>query len=86
MASALYEIAVRGPVGAGVVAALEGFEVVATDAGGTTLRGRVVDQAGLHGVLNRISGFGLELTRVAPVARHPDGEGVDFDPPEDGPS
>jgi hypothetical protein len=85
VASALYEVTVRGSVGAAVVAALEGFEVVATDAGGTTLRGRVVDQAGLHGVLNRISGFGLELTLVAPVATHPDREGVDFDPPEHGP-
>jgi hypothetical protein len=85
VASALYEIAVRGSVGSSVLAALEGFEVVARNADGTTLRGRVVDQAGLHGVLNRISGFGLELTRVAPVAGHPEGEGVDFDPPQEGP-
>lgn len=85
MASALYEVTVRGSVGAGVVAALDGFEVVSRNAGGTTLRGRVVDQAALQGLLNRISGFGLELTRVTPVARHPDGDGVDFDPPEGGP-
>jgi hypothetical protein len=68
VASALYEIGVKGPVGASVVAALDGFEVVAGDEGGTTFRGRIVDQAGLHGVLNRISGFGLELTHVRPVA------------------
>jgi hypothetical protein len=86
VASALYEVTVRGSVGAGVVAALDGFEVVARNAGDTTLRGRVVDQAGLQGLLNRISGFGLELTRVAPVARHPEEDGVDFDPPEDGPA
>ena len=67
MASALYEIAVRGRIEAGAVDALEGFEVVACDERGTTLRGRVVDQSGLHGVLNRISSLGLELTRVVPV-------------------
>jgi hypothetical protein len=67
MTSTLYEITVRGPVGATIVAALEGFEVVAADEAETTFRGRVIDQSGLHGVLNRISGFGLELVRVAPV-------------------
>jgi hypothetical protein len=83
VASALYEIGVRGRVGASVVAALEGFVVVATDDGGTTLRGRVVDQSGLHGVLNRISGFGLELTRVVPVLEDSDGDAAQVEPPED---
>jgi hypothetical protein len=82
--SALYEIAVRGPVGASVVAALEGFEVVANDEQGTTLRGRVVDQSGLHGVLNRISGFGLELTRVIPVGEDDMRAGADGEPSEGG--
>ena len=86
MANALYEIGVRGPVGSSVVAALEGFVVVATHDAGTTLRGRVVDQSGLHGVLNRISGFGLELTRVVPV-REDAGEGTpDLEPPEEDPA
>jgi hypothetical protein len=79
--SALYEIAVRGTVGASIVAALEGFEVVASDEQGTTLRGRVVDQAALHGVLNRISGFGLELTRVAPVVEDGGADGAEAEPP-----
>jgi hypothetical protein len=65
--SSLYEIEVRGPVGVTVLASLEGFEVVSKGAGCTTLRGRVIDQSALHGVLNRISGFGLELTSVTPV-------------------
>ena len=67
MPSALYEIEVRGSVGTTVVAALEGFEVVSTAAGCTRLRGRVVDQSALHGLLNQISGLGLELTAVTPV-------------------
>jgi hypothetical protein len=67
VASALYDIEVQGPVGVTVVAALEGFEVVSTTGGCTRLRGRVVDQSALHGVLNQISGLGLELTGVTPV-------------------
>ena len=67
MPSALYEIEVRGSVGTTAVAALEGFEVVSTAAGCTRLRGRVVDQSALHGLLNQISGLGLELTAVTPV-------------------
>jgi hypothetical protein len=65
--SALYEIEVRGVVGATTAAALEGFEVVSTAGGSTRLRGRVVDQSALYGVLNQISGLGLELTGVTPV-------------------
>jgi hypothetical protein len=65
--SGLYEIEVRGPVGDTVLAALEGFELVAATSTGTTLRGRLVDQSALHGALNRIAGFGLELTSVTPV-------------------
>jgi len=65
--SALYEIEVRGSVGTTAVAALEGFEVVSTAEGCTRLRGRVVDQSALHGVLHKISGLGLELTGVTPV-------------------
>jgi hypothetical protein len=65
--SALYEIEVRSPVGVTALAALEGFEVVSTAGGCTRLRGRVVDQSALHGVLNQISGLGLELTGVTPV-------------------
>jgi hypothetical protein len=84
VANTLYEIAVRGPVGASIVAALEDFEVVATDDRVTTLRGRVVDQSGLHGVLNRISGFDLELTRVAPVAADNGEASGDVEPPEEG--
>jgi hypothetical protein len=65
--SALYEIEVRGHVGPTAVAALEGFEVVFEDRGCTSLRGRVVDQSALHGVLNQIAALGLELTAVLPV-------------------
>ena len=31
---------------------------------GTILRGTVVDQAALHGVINRLQGLGLELVEV----------------------
>jgi len=65
-----YEITVRGRIGPALVDAFEGMTVtaVATD---TLLRGRIVDQAALHGVLELIESLGLELLgvrRVDPVA------------------
>ena len=67
MPSSLYEIEVHGTIGATALVALEGFDVVSTGGGCTTLRGRVVDQSALHGVLNQVSRLGLELTAVTPV-------------------
>jgi hypothetical protein len=63
----VYEIVVKGRVQGTLSRALEGFEVVSTAGGCTRLRGRVVDQSALHGVLNQISGLGLELTGVTRV-------------------
>ena len=38
----------------------------------TTLRGPVVDQAALHGVINRLQNLGLELVEVRRTCRHRD--------------
>jgi hypothetical protein len=67
MTSVRYEIVVEGPVGTGVVQALEGFEVAWSRGGFTLLRGWIVDQSRLHAVLDRIAGFGLDVTSVMPV-------------------
>jgi hypothetical protein len=67
MSKVLYEIVIRGRVGESVITDLAGFRVIKVCGGETTLRGWIVDQSGLHGVLDRLSGFGLELTSVAPV-------------------
>jgi hypothetical protein len=67
MASVQYEIVVEGPVGTSVVQALDGFEVAWSRDGFTLLRGWVIDQSRLHAVLDRIAGFGLEVTSLMPV-------------------
>ena len=64
MTSSCYEIVVRGRLGAGLTHAFEGFEVVSAGADGTRLRGWVVDQAALQGILTRMHDVSLELLEV----------------------
>jgi hypothetical protein len=55
-----YEITVRGTGGPGLAAAFEEMDV--TSFGGhTVLRGDLVDQAALRGLLDSVSAIGLEL-------------------------
>ena len=63
MREATYVIRVRGRVSH---AALERLEGLQSGPGGveTVLRGRVRDQAELHGLLDRIKTLGLELVEV----------------------
>jgi hypothetical protein len=58
-----YEVRFRGEAGATVCAAFPEFEITAAD-GATVLRGRLPDQAALHGTLDRVLNLGLELTDV----------------------
>jgi hypothetical protein len=58
-----YEIRVTGLVPADVLVEIEDVRV-AIQPVGTILRGAVVDQAALHGVINRLQGLGLELVEV----------------------
>lgn len=62
-----YEIVINGAGGEGLAMVLDGFELVSRSRGRTTLRGWVVDQSGLHGVLDRIAASGHEIISVAPV-------------------
>jgi hypothetical protein len=61
--TARYEIHIRGRVGDELAAA---FEPLATEVHPveTVLYGEIVDQAALHGVLDRVQSFGLELIEV----------------------
>jgi hypothetical protein len=70
VAAALYEIRVRGSLGASVVQTFAGFEAK-TEAGETVLRGSIRDQDELHAVLEQIDGFGLELVEVRRVEPPP---------------
>lgn len=67
-----YEIRVEGIVPAEVLEEIEGVHVT-TQPVGTILRGTVVDQAALHGVINRLQSLGLELVEVRRLTRGPAG-------------
>jgi hypothetical protein len=58
-----YEIRVRGRVSEATLSTFEGMDadVAQTE---TVLHGPVVDQANLHGLLDRIQALGLELIEV----------------------
>jgi len=58
-----YEIRVLGLVPDDVLEEIENVRATIQPVG-TILRGTVVDQAALHGVLNRLQGLGLELVEV----------------------
>jgi hypothetical protein len=62
----MYEFVVAGELTESLEASLGGLTVVRC-AWTTTLRGKVRDQADLHGVLDRISALGLTLLEVRAV-------------------
>ena len=66
MQSTRYEITVRGRLGATVAAAFDGL-TARSSAAETVLSGEI-DQAALHGALDRIESLGLELLGVRRVA------------------
>lgn len=64
--SAIYEIRVRGRVTDWLLAELTDLDATVV-AGDTLLHGPLVDQAALHGLLDRIQALGLELVEVRRV-------------------
>jgi len=58
-----YAITFKGEAGTTVRAAFEDLDI-STEAGFTTLRGKLPDQAALHGVIDRMRALGLELIDV----------------------
>jgi hypothetical protein len=75
-----YEVRIDGRLGPRWSAWLDGMDIAREADGTTVLRGTVVDQAALHGLLSRLRDIGLPLisvTRVEPApppetADHPD--------------
>ncbi len=65
-----YEIRVRGHLGARWAAWFDGLALANEDDGTTVISGPVVDQAALHGLLQKLRDLGitlLSLTRTTPV-------------------
>jgi hypothetical protein len=63
--TASYEIHVKGRMSAQLISVFEGMDAtVQSETVETVLRGPVLDQAALHGLLDRIQALGLELIEV----------------------
>jgi hypothetical protein len=60
-----YEVIVRGRFGPAVAGAFDGL--TATTANSSTVLRGAIDQAALHGVLERIDALGLELLDIRPT-------------------
>lgn len=64
-----YEIRVSGQLGARWAAWFDGMTLTNEDSGTTVIRGPVVDQAALHGQLQKLRDLGVDLlclTRLGP--------------------
>lgn len=59
-----YEIRVQGRLDDRWSAWLDGFDLTRADDGTTVLRGPVIDQAALHGLLHKLRDIGLPLLAV----------------------
>jgi hypothetical protein len=64
-----YEIRLRGHLDQQWAEWLDGLQISHAVDGTTLLRGRVADQAALHGLLHKLRDVGLPLVSVAQVDR-----------------
>lgn len=62
-----YEIRVEGHLGTRWAAWFDGLDVTTEDDGTTVLRGSIVDQAALHGLLQKLRDVGIPLISLTPV-------------------
>jgi len=67
----LYEIRLKGHLDDKWADWFEGLTITRADNGETLLRGQVVDQAALHGLLRQVRDLGLPLLSVIQVERKP---------------
>jgi hypothetical protein len=62
-----YAIRVQGRLGPRWSAWFDGLDISSTDDGTTTIRGPVLDQAALHGLLQKVRDVGLPILSVTRV-------------------
>ncbi len=70
---AIYQIRLKGQLGAEWEGWFEGLAVSLEEDGTTLLTGQVADQAALHGLLRKVRDLGMPLISVGPLEPH-DGE------------
>jgi hypothetical protein len=75
-----YELRVRGLLGSRWAAWFDGLSLSTQDDGLTVLRGPVVDQAALHGLLQKLRDVGLPLVSVNELP--PDSHSTDAPAPD----
>ena len=63
----IYQIRIKGQLGAEWTDWFGGLTVTLDDNGETLLTGPVVDQAALHGLLKKVRDLGMPLISVGPV-------------------
>lgn len=63
-----YAIRVKGHLDTRWTAWFDGLTLIADPDGSTLIQGSIVDQAALHGVLQKVRDLGLTLISVTPVA------------------
>ena len=82
----LYEIRVRGHLEARWAAWFAGMTLVRESDGITNIRGPVVDQAALHGLLATLRDTGLPLVSITQSGpAHPHSDDPPSQPPEEAP-
>ena len=74
--SLIYQIRIKGHLGPQWTDWFDGLTITLEEDGSTLLRGPVVDQSALHGILKKVRDLGLPLLSV-----HTDGPGAP-EPPE----
>jgi hypothetical protein len=62
--SETYEIRIQGRLDKRWQAWFDGMELLTADDGNTLIRGRVADQAALHGLIQKVRDLGLPLISV----------------------
>ena len=70
-----YEFRVKGHLGSRWVAWFDGLSLTDEDDGTTVIRGPVVDQAALHGVLQKLRDVGVPLVSLTQLPDAPTTEG-----------
>jgi hypothetical protein len=71
MSETQYEIRLRGHLASRWSDWFDGLTLTREDGGTTLLHGPVVDQAALHGLLQKVRDTGLPLVSVTPVRTDP---------------